>query len=87
MDYSTSPPRLDSLSAPRCAVYARTSRKNEIEQPYGSLEAQREAALAYIASQCGLNWQPVDLAYNDANSSGATLDRPALQRLLSDTPA
>lgn len=63
MDSAASPPRPDSPSALRCAVYTRTSREDEIEQPYGSLDAQREAALAHIASQHSLNWQPVDPAY------------------------
>lgn len=87
MDLPAAPPTPDSPSALRCAVYTRTSREDESEQPYGSLDAQREAALAYMASQRGQNWQPVDQAYNDASISGATLDRPALQRLLADIDA
>ena len=35
----------------RCAVYTRKSTDEGLDQEYNSLEAQRDAGLAYIASQ------------------------------------
>ncbi len=35
----------------RCAVYTRKSTEEELEQEFNSLQAQREAAEAYIKSQ------------------------------------
>jgi hypothetical protein len=35
----------------RCAVYTRKSSEEGLEQEFNSLHAQREAGLAYIASQ------------------------------------
>jgi DNA invertase Pin-like site-specific DNA recombinase len=37
--------------AVRCAVYTRLSSQDDLEQAFNSLDAQREACLAYIASQ------------------------------------
>ncbi len=37
----------------RCAVYTRKSTTEGLEQDFNTLEAQREAAEAYIASQRG----------------------------------
>ena len=81
------PPLVDGPQALRCAVYTRTSRDDELEIDFGSIEAQREVGLAYIASQRSLQWRPANLAYDDPNVSGRTLERPALQRLLSDIEA
>jgi len=46
--------------------------------------AQREACEAYIASQRSEGWVQVRDQYDDGGISGGTLDRPAIQRLLSD---
>lgn len=67
-----------------CAVYARTSGEEAIDDEFSSIEAQRQAGLNYIASQRGLNWAPVASEYNDTNISGGTLARNALSRLLAD---
>ena len=55
-----------------------------LEQDFNSLHAQREAAEAYIVSQAGEGWRLIKTAYDDGGISGGTLERPALQRLLSD---
>jgi len=68
----------------RCAVYTRKSTEEGLEQEFNSLDAQREACLAFIASQAGLGWKLVHEHYDDGGVSGGTMDRPALQRLLSD---
>ncbi|MEX0406761.1 recombinase family protein [Aquibium sp. LZ166] len=68
----------------RCAVYTRKSSEEGLEQEYNSLHAQREACEAYIASQRSEGWVLVRDQYDDGGISGGTLERPALQRLLSD---
>ncbi len=40
----------------RCAVYTRKSTEEGLEQEFNSLDAQREAAEAYIKSQRHLGW-------------------------------
>src|SRR5204863_3078274 len=49
--------------------------------------AQREACEAYIGSQKPEGWLLVPDHYDDGGISGATLERPALQRLLADIEA
>ncbi|MBV6488953.1 MAG: hypothetical protein GHHEDOFH_02930 [Pseudorhodoplanes sp.] len=68
----------------RCAVYTRKSSEEGLEQEFNSLDAQREACEAYIASQKPEGWVLVPDRYDDGGISGATLDRPGLQRLLAD---
>jgi site-specific DNA recombinase len=66
------------VSAPgkirRCAIYTRKS--------FNSLDAQREAAEAYIKSQAHEGWRLCPERYDDGGLSGGTLERPALQALL-----
>ena len=71
----------------RCAVYTRKSSEEGLEQEFNSLDAQREACEAYIASQKAEGWLLVPDHYDDGGISGATLERPALQRLLADIEA
>ena len=54
---------------------------------FNSLDAQREACEAYIASQRAEGWVTVRDQYDDGGFSGGTLERPALQRLLADIAA
>jgi len=67
-----------------CAVYTRKSTEEGLEQNFNSLDAQREACLAYIASQKAEGWVPVIHSYDDGGYSGGTLERPALKRLMED---
>jgi site-specific DNA recombinase len=71
-------------SSRRCAIYTRKSSEEGLEQDFNSLHAQREACESYIKSQQGEGWRLVKTAYDDGGLSGATMIRPALQRLLSD---
>jgi site-specific DNA recombinase len=71
----------------RCAIYTRKSSEEGLEQEFNSLHAQREACEAYIQSQRHEGWTCLPQAYDDGGLSGATLDRPALQRLLADIQA
>ena len=68
----------------RCAIYTRKSSEEGLQQDFNSLHAQREACEAFIKSQAGEGWRLVSTAYNDGGLSGATTNRPALQRLLGD---
>jgi len=71
----------------RCAVYTRKSSEEGLDMEFNSLDAQREACHAYVASQKAEGWISVRDNYDDGGVSGGTLDRPALQRLLSDIEA
>ena len=68
----------------RCAIYTRKSTEHNLDLAFTSLDAQREACEAYIASQAGEGWRVVADRYDDGAFSGASLERPALQRLLAD---
>ena len=71
----------------RCAVYTRKSTDENLELDFNSLDAQRESAEAYVASQKGAGWVCLPNRYDDAGFSGATVDRPAFQRLMADVEA
>lgn len=68
----------------RCAIYTRKSTEEGLEQAFNSLDAQREACAAYIASQRHEGWTDFPEAYDDGGFSGGSMDRPALARLLDD---
>src|ERR1700675_1853790 len=68
----------------RCAIYTRKSSEHGLEQDFNSLDAQREAAEAYIKSQAHEGWRCLKTHYDDGGISGGTLERPALQSLLAD---
>lgn len=66
----------------RCAVYTRKSTDEGLNMDFNSLDAQREAAEAYIASQKSEGWTCLPERYDDGGFSGGNMDRPALKRLL-----
>ena len=71
----------------RCAIYTRKSTDEGLDQDFNSLDAQREACEAFIASQRELGWCALPDHFDDGGLSGGNMDRPALQRLLSDIAA
>jgi site-specific DNA recombinase len=71
----------------RCAIYTRKSSEEGLDQSFNSLEAQREACLAFILSQKHEGWAALNTRYDDGGFSGGTMDRPALKRLLDDIMA
>ena len=71
----------------RCAVYTRKSTEEGLEMEFNSLDAQREACEAYVASQRAEGWLLLSDRYDDGGFSGGTLERPALKRLLTDIEA
>jgi site-specific DNA recombinase len=79
--------RTGQPDATRCAIYTRKSSEDGLEQTFNSLDAQREACLAYITSQRHEGWKALTTVYDDGGFSGGTLNRPALQRLMADIQA
>jgi len=75
------------MSRVRCAIYTRKSTEDGLEQDFNSLDAQREACEAYVASQKHEGWRALPALYDDGGFSGGTVERPALQRLLADIDA
>ncbi len=71
----------------RCAVYTRKSTEHNLDLEFNSLQAQREACEAYIKSQAHEGWRLIHEHYDDGAFSGASLDRPALQKLLNQVRA
>src|SRR5277367_3191522 len=70
-----------------CAIYARVSTENGLEQEFNSLDNQREASEAYIRSQAHEGWKLIRDRYDDGGFSGGSMDRPALAKLLDDVRA
>jgi DNA invertase Pin-like site-specific DNA recombinase len=68
----------------RCAIYTRVSTEHGLDQEFNSLDAQHEAASAYIKSQTHAGWTLIRSRYDDGGYSGGSTDRPALQQLLDD---
>jgi site-specific DNA recombinase len=77
----------ETLPLVRCAVYTRKSTEEGLEQEFNSLDAQREAAEAFIRSQAGEGWSCLPDRYDDGGFTGGNMDRPALKRLLADIEA
>jgi DNA invertase Pin-like site-specific DNA recombinase len=71
----------------RCAKYTRKSTEEGLNQEFNSLDAQREAAEAYILSQRHAGWVVLPERYDDGGYTGANLERPALKRLLAEIEA
>lgn len=71
----------------RCAVYCRVSTDERLDQEFNSIDAQKEAGHAYIASQRSDGWIPVADDYDDPGYSGGNTERPGLKRLLADIEA
>jgi len=71
----------------RCAIYTRKSHEEGLDMEFNSLDAQREAALNYIASQKASGWVALPESYDDGGFSGGNMNRPALERLLDDIRA
>lgn len=71
----------------RAAIYTRKSTEEGLDQPFSTLDAQRESAEAYIASQRNEGWQALPTRFDDGGFSGGNLERPALKRLMAEIEA
>ena len=71
----------------RCAIYTRKSTEDGLDMEFNSLDAQREAAEAYIKSQQHEGWKLIETRYDDGGFSGGTMERPAVTRLMADIEA
>src|SRR4030081_2533403 len=76
-----------SIKPVRCAIYTRVSTDHGLDQEFNSLDAQYEAASAYIKSQAHAGWALIRSRYDDGGYSGGSTDGPDLQRLLDDVRA
>src|ERR1700755_3419383 len=76
--------KASSVKSVRCAIYTRVSTEHGLDQEFNSLDAQYEAASAYIKSQAHAGWTLIRSRYDDGGYSGGSTDRPDLQKLLDD---
>jgi site-specific DNA recombinase len=79
--------KANSVKPVRCAIYTRVSTEHGLDQEFNSLDAQYDAASAYIRSQAHAGWTLIRSRYDDGGYSGGSTDRPDLQRLLDDIRA
>jgi site-specific DNA recombinase len=80
----------DAVKSPtqvRCAIYVRKSTEEGLEQAFNSLDAQRLACEDYVRVRASERWEVLPEHYTDGGWSGATVKRPAFQRLLTDIEA
>lgn len=75
---------MEEIKQIKCAIYTRKSTTEGADQDFTSLDAQRESAESYIASQKHQGWIALAQKYDDYGFTGANTERPALQQLLSD---
>ena len=71
----------------RCAIYTRKSTEERLDLEFNSLDAQRDAAESFIASQKSEGWVCLPKRYDDGGFSGGNLDRPAYNELMKDIEA
>lgn len=77
----------ESNKVVRCALYTRKSTNEGLDQAFNSLDAQREAAESFVASQKHAGWVVLPDRYDDGGYSGGSMDRPAMTKLLEDVEA
>src|SRR6202140_4951250 len=73
-----------SVKSPRAGRGTRVSTEHGLDQEFNSLDAQHDAASAYIKSQAHAGWTLTRSRYDDGGYSGGSTDRPDLQKLLDD---
>src|SRR5258706_15806371 len=83
IDRGGSAMKASSVKSVRCAIYTRVSTEHGLDQEFNSLDAQYEAASAYIKSQAHAGW--TRSRYDDGGYSGGSTDPPDLHKLLDDS--
>jgi site-specific DNA recombinase len=71
----------------RCAIYTRKSTDEGLDMDFNSLDAQREAAEAFISSQRHEGWVVLPEKFDDGGFTGGNMERPALKRLMAEVEA
>jgi site-specific DNA recombinase len=71
----------------RCAIYTRVSTADQAAGDFSSLDNQRESGEAYVRAHAAQGWEALATRYDDGGFSGASMDRPAVARLLRDVEA
>src|SRR5271165_1172099 len=71
----------------RAAIYTRKSSEEGLDQDFNSLDAQREAAEAFVKSQAHEGWICLADKFDDGGYTGGNMERPALKRLMADIAA
>ena len=66
------PKSATTLPLVRCAIYTRKSTEEGLQQEFNSLDAQRESAQAFIASQQHEGWTCLPDRYDDGGFTAAT---------------
>ena len=56
--------KASSVKSVRCAIYTRVSTEQGLDQEFNSLDAQYEAASAYIKSQAHADWTLIRSRYD-----------------------
>ena len=79
--------KIPSVKSVRCAIYTRVPTEQGLDQEFNSLDAQYDAASAYVKSQAHAGWTLIRSRYDDGGYSGGSTDRPNLQKLLEDIRA
>ncbi len=75
---------MSDIKRKRCAIYCRVSSDERLDQSFNSIDAQREASIAYVTSQKAEGWELVQDFYEDPGFSGGNMNRPGLKRLIND---
>ena len=57
-----------SVKPVRCAIYTRVSTDHGLDQEFNSLDAQYDAASAYIRSQAHASWTLIRSRYDDGGT-------------------
>jgi site-specific DNA recombinase len=78
---------MSEIKLKRCAIYCRVSSDERLDQSFNSIDAQREAGVAFVMSQKDEGWELTPDFYEDPGFSGGNMERPGLQRLLKDIQA
>src|SRR5665811_1277440 len=65
-----------SIRAVRCAIYTRVSTEHGLDQEFNSLDAQYDAASAYIKSQAHAGWTLIRSRYDDGGYSDQLAPQP-----------
>ncbi len=66
----------------RCAIYTRQSVTRPDGTDFTSRDAQRDACIDMVRAHAPEGWVPLEERFDDVGESGATVERPALTRLL-----